>query len=234
MLEGWEGCARPVNTGRARQYDRRHGAGGYRGSRCPAHLQKMGQAAFPASSRQGKAAIVLLSKGLARHNTNAATLPALPPRPFAGVHPCQHECVQQEHRQHPMGEAAEPQGGVGHHHLPLLPQLGHIHTAHMDAYLLQPGNAEGLLGVGWGGSWEPLVRRLGDEVLQAAHLQGRTDSGSVQCLPQVHSVSVRGSLQQCCSVEHSVMRGSCLLQCLFPQENMLTLYLSVFIFPCCR
>jgi hypothetical protein len=29
--------------------------------------------------------------------------------------------------------------GVGHHHLPLLPQLGHLHPADLDAHLLQPG-----------------------------------------------------------------------------------------------
>ncbi len=40
-----------------------------------------------------------------------------------------------------VGHAAVQASCVGHHRVPFLPQLGHIHPAHMDAHLLQPGKS---------------------------------------------------------------------------------------------
>lgn len=85
-----------------------------------------------------------------------------------------------------LGPAAEQACSMGPHHLPLLPQLGHLHPAHLDAQLLQPGLPASPLACTWQarhpheGSyylslWPVAARVLGHAsaaVLQAHHTWG--------------------------------------------------------------
>lgn len=63
-----------------------------------------------------------------------------PPAGRAALHHAQHRCLAPAVG-HPLAPAALQARHLGPHHLPLLPQLGHLHPAHLDANLLQPGGA---------------------------------------------------------------------------------------------
>ena len=66
-----------------------------------------------------------------RHHRRRAPLHC--PQHRAAPHP------RRRRRRHPLAPAAVQTRCLGPHHLTLLPQLGHLHPAHLDANILQPG-----------------------------------------------------------------------------------------------
>lgn len=83
--------------------------------------------------------------GATRQAPDTAPAPTPGPAPAgrAALHHAQHRGLAPAVR-HPLAPAALQARHLGPHHLPLLPQLGHLHPAHLDAHLLQPGACLGL------------------------------------------------------------------------------------------
>ena len=88
------------------------------------------------------------------HLSPSSTPLLSPPAGGAALHHYQHGAAAPA-RGHPLAPAAQQARDLGADRVPLLPQLGHLHPADLDAHLLQPGGrvCGGVRGAGWWGAW---------------------------------------------------------------------------------